>query len=292
MQRKDFLKTGLLGVGIFAASKTVGNLAQNGIDELKPLDILGFNHLPNTESNIMANTVLHKADSRGHANHGWLVSHHTFSFANYYNPERMHFGVLRVLNDDIVAPGRGFGTHPHDNMEIISIPLSGDLEHKDSMGNTTVIKEGDIQVMSAGTGIQHSEFNKNKDKDVRFLQIWLFPNKRSVTPRYDQISLDTTKLKNNLLQVLSPNADDDGVWIHQDAWFHLGHFDKNVKTEYTLKNKEKNGVYAFVLEGDVTINGQALNRRDGLGIWSVDKLNISADSDNAKLLLMEVPMTL
>jgi len=291
MQRKDFLKTGLLGVGIFAASKTVGNLAQNGIDELKPLDILGFNHLPNTESNIMANTVLHKADSRGHANHGWLDSHHTFSFANYYNPERMHFGVLRVLNDDIVASGRGFGTHPHDNMEIISIPLSGDLEHKDSMGNTTVIKEGDIQVMSAGTGIQHSEFNKNKDKDVRFLQIWLFPNKRSVTPRYDQISLDTTKLKNNLLQVLSPNADDDGVWIHQDAWFHLGHFDKDVKTEYTLKNKEKNGVYAFVLEGDVTINGQALNRRDGLGIWSVDKLDISADSD-AKLLLMEVPMTL
>lgn len=291
MQRKDFLKTGLLGIGIFAASKTVGNLAQNGIDELKPLDILGFNHLPNTESNIMANTVLHKADSRGHANHGWLDSHHTFSFANYYNPERMHFGVLRVLNDDIVAAGRGFGTHPHDNMEIISIPLSGDLEHKDSMGNTTVIKEGDIQVMSAGTGIQHSEFNKNKDKDVRFLQIWLFPNKRSVTPRYDQISLDTTKLKNNLLQVLSPNADDDGVWIHQDAWFHLGHFDKDVKTEYTLKNKEKNGVYAFVLEGDVTINGQALNRRDGLGIWSVDKLDISADSD-AKLLLMEVPMTL
>ncbi|MCW5923354.1 MAG: pirin family protein [Saprospiraceae bacterium] len=291
MQRKDFLKTGLFGVGIFAASKAVGNLAQNGIDELKPLDILGFNHLPNTESNIMANTVLHKAGTRGHANHGWLDSHHTFSFANYYNPERMHFGVLRVLNDDIVAPGRGFGTHPHDNMEIISIPLSGDLEHKDSMSNTAVIRQGDIQVMSAGTGIQHSEFNKNKDKDVRFLQIWLFPNKRAVTPRYDQISLDTAKLKNQLLQILSPNADDDGVWIHQDAWFHLGHLDKDTKVDYTLKNKEKNGVYAFVIEGDVTINGQALNRRDGLGIWNVDKLDISADS-NAQLLLMEVPMTL
>lgn len=291
MERKDFLKTGLFGIGIFAASKAVGNLAQNGIDELKPLDILGFNHLPNTESIIMANTVLHKADSRGHANHGWLDSHHTFSFANYYNPERMHFGVLRVLNDDIVAPGRGFGTHPHDNMEIISIPLSGDLEHKDSMGNTTVIKQGDLQVMSAGTGIQHSEYNKNKDKDVRFLQIWLFPNKRSVTPRYDQIALDTTKLKNNLLQVLSPNADDDGVWIHQDAWFHLGHLDKDFKIEYALKNKEKNGVYAFVIDGDVTINGQALNRRDGLGIWDTDKLEINADSD-AQLLLMEVPMAL
>ncbi|MBV6439632.1 MAG: pirin family protein [Haliscomenobacteraceae bacterium CHB4] len=291
MRRKDFLKTGLFGIGIFATSKTVGNLAQNGIDELRPLDVLGFNHLPNTESKIMANTVLHKADSRGHANHGWLDSHHTFSFANYYNPERMHFGVLRVLNDDIVAPGRGFGTHPHDNMEIISIPLSGDLEHKDSMGNTTVIQQGDIQVMSAGTGIQHSEFNKNRDKDVRFLQIWLFPNKRSVTPRYDQITLDTAKLKNNLLQVLSPNADDDGVWIHQDAWFHLGQLDKDFKTEYTLKNKDKNGVYAFVIDGDVTINGQALNRRDGLGIWNVDKLDITADS-NAQLLLMEVPMTL
>ena len=239
----------------------------------------------------MANTVLHKADSRGHANHGWLDSHHTFSFANYYNPERMHFGVLRVLNDDIVASGRGFGTHPHDNMEIISIPLSGDLEHKDSMGNTTVIKQGDIQVMSAGTGIQHSEFNKNKDQDVRFLQIWLFPNKRRVTPRYDQISLDTEKMKNNLLQVLSPNADDEGVWIHQDAWFHIGQLDKGFKTEYTLKNKDKNGVYAFVIDGAVSIDGQALGRRDGLGIWNAAKLDIVADAD-ARLLLMEVPMAL
>lgn len=239
----------------------------------------------------MANTVLHKADTRGHANHGWLDSHHTFSFANYYNPERMHFGVLRVLNDDIVAPGRGFGTHPHDNMEIISIPLSGDLEHKDSMGNTTVIKQGDIQVMSAGTGIQHSEYNKNQDKDVRFLQIWLFPNQGNVTPRYDQLSLDTEKMKNKLLQVLSPHADDEGVWIHQEAWFSLGHLDKDFKTTYTLKNKDKNGVYAFVIDGDVTVNGQSLNKRDGLGIWSVDKLDISADS-NARLLLMEVPMTL
>lgn len=291
MRRKDFLKTGLLGMGIFATTKAVGKLAQNDIDELRPLDILGFNHLPNTESNIMANTVLHKADSRGHANHGWLDSHHTFSFANYYNPERMHFGVLRVLNDDIVAPGRGFGTHPHDNMEIVSIPLSGDLEHKDSMGNTTVIKQGDIQVMSAGTGIQHSEFNKNKDQDVRFLQIWLFPNKRSVTPRYDQISLDTSKMKNKLLQVLSPNSDDDGVWIHQDAWFHIGQLDKGFKTEYTFKNKDKNGVYAFVIDGSVSIDGQTLGRRDGLGIWNAVKLDIVADTD-ARLLLMEVPMAL
>ncbi len=232
MKRKDFIRTGLLGTGIFAASGSVGALAKNNIDELRPLDILGFNHLPNTESTIMANTVLHRADTRGHANHGWLDSHHTFSFANYYNPERMHFGVLRVLNDDWVAPGRGFGRHPHDNMEIISIPLLGDLEHQDSMSNKQVIRQGDIQVMSAGTGIQHSEFNKNPDKEVRFLQIWVFPNKKNVEPRYDQLAYDRTKSHNNLLQILSPNPGDAGVWIHQDARFHLANLDKGFKTEY------------------------------------------------------------
>ncbi len=291
MKRKDFIRTGLLGTGIFAASGSVGALAKNNIDELHPLDILGFNHLPNTESTIMANTVLHRADTRGHANHGWLDSHHTFSFANYYNPERMHFGVLRVLNDDWVAPGRGFGRHPHDNMEIISIPLLGDLEHQDSMSNKQVIRQGDIQVMSAGTGIQHSEFNKNPDKEVRFLQIWVFPNKKNVEPRYDQLAYDRTKAHNNLLQILSPNPGDAGVWIHQDAWFHLGNFDKGFKTEYQLNRPQKNGVYAFVLEGAVSINGQSLGRRDGLGLWDTAKLNIQAD-EKAELLLMEVPMSL
>ena len=168
----------------------------------------------------MTNIVLHKADSRGDANHGWLHSKHTFSFANYYNPERMNFGALRVLNDDTVAAGMGFGKHPHDNMEIISIPLSGDLEHKDSMNNVTVIKSGDIQVMSAGTGIQHSEYNKNIDAEVKFLQIWVFPNKNNVTPRYDQITLNMADRKNKLQQILSPNPNDAGVWIHQNAWFH------------------------------------------------------------------------
>ena len=291
MKRKDFIRTGLLGTGIFAASGSVGALAKNNIDELRPLDILGFNHLPNTESTIMANTVLHRADTRGHANHGWLDSHHTFSFANYYNPERMHFGVLRVLNDDWVAPGRGFGRHPHDNMEIISIPLLGDLEHQDSMSNKQVIRQGDIQVMSAGTGIQHSEFNKNPDKEVRFLQIWVFPNKKNVEPRYDQLAYDRTKAHNNLLQILSPNPGDAGVWIHQDAWFHLGNLDKGFKTEYQLNRQQKNGVYAFVLEGAVSINGQSLGRRDGLGLWDTAKLNIQAD-EKAELLLMEVPMSL
>lgn len=238
----------------------------------------------------MANTVLHKAETRGHANHGWLNSYHTFSFANYYNPERVHFGALRVLNDDTVAAGMGFGTHPHDNMEIISIPLEGDLEHKDSMGNTTVIRNGDIQVMSAGTGVHHSEYNKNRDHLVKFLQIWVYPNQRNVKPRYDQITLNAADRKNTLQQIISPNADDAGVWIHQDAWFHLADFDAGKTAEYQI-HKAGNGVYAFVLKGDVSINGQALSTRDGLGIWDVDSFSIEASSD-AEFLLMEVPMEL
>lgn len=289
MDRKEFLKKGLLGTGMFAATAAMGNVLKNDIDELRELDIIGFNHLPNTTSKIMANSVLHKADTRGHANHGWLNSFHTFSFANYYNPERMHFGVLRVLNDDTVAGGKGFGTHPHDNMEIISIPLEGDLEHKDSMGNTTVIRNGDVQVMSAGTGIQHSEFNKNTDKTVKFLQIWVFPNQRNVKPRYDQMTLQLADRQNKLQQILSPNADDAGVWIHQNAWFHLGQFDKGKTAEYSIK-KTGNGVYAFLLSGKMTIGGQTLDARDGLGLWDVEKFDLKAD-DKAEILLMEVPMT-
>ena len=237
----------------------------------------------------MANTILHKAATRGDANHGWLHSRHTFSFANYYNPERMHFGELRVLNDDFVEAGMGFGTHPHDNMEIISIPLEGDLEHKDSMGNVAVIRNGDVQVMSAGTGITHSEYNKNKDKPVKFLQIWVFPNRKNVKPRYDQITLNLTDRHNKLQQILSPNTNDAGVWIHQDAWFHLGKFDEGFSVEYTIK-KNGNGVYIFVLKGDVTIDETALNERDGLGIWNTDKISIKANSPDAEILLMEVPM--
>jgi len=237
----------------------------------------------------MAKTVLHKADSRGDANYGWLHSRHTFSFANYYNPQRMNFGVLRVLNDDFVAGGMGFGSHPHDNMEIVSIPLEGALEHKDSMGNVAVIGHGDVQVMSAGTGITHSEYNKNKDKPVKFLQIWLFPNKRNVEPRYDQIALDLNERHNKFQQILSPNPHDAGVWIHQDAWFHLGKFEKGFKSEYKIK-KSGNGVYAFVLNGDATINGIALSNRDGLGIWETDLLTLEANSPDAEVLLMEVPM--
>jgi hypothetical protein len=299
MDRKNFLLKGLMGTGMFAASAALGNVIKNDVDELHELKVLpmgddlggalGFNHIPNTNSKIMANTILHKAATRGRANHGWLDSHHTFSFANYYNPERMHFGVLRVLNDDRVEAGMGFGTHPHDNMEIISIPLEGDLEHKDSMGNTAVIRNGDIQVMSAGSGITHSEYNRNKDSEVKFLQIWVFPNKKNVTPRYDQITLNTKDRHNKLQQIVSPSADDEGVWINQDAWFHMGNFDKGFSTQYKIK-KAGNGVYAFVLKGDVTIEGNDLNTRDGLGIWNADAISIKANSQDAEVLLMDIPM--
>jgi redox-sensitive bicupin YhaK (pirin superfamily) len=237
----------------------------------------------------MSKTILHKAESRGDANHGWLHSRHTFSFANYHNPERMHFGVLRVLNDDYVAEGMGFGTHPHSNMEIISIPLEGDLEHKDSMGNVTVIKNGDVQVMSAGTGITHSEYNKNKDKPVKFLQIWVVPNKHNVSPRYGQITLNPDERHNKLQQIVSPDSKDEGTWIHQDAWFNLGRFDKDFATEYNI-HKKGNGVYVFVLKGDVTVDGNALHERDGLGIWDTDKISVKANSPDAEVLLMDVPM--
>ena len=290
MERKEFLKKGLFGTGMFMASSAVSNLIKNEVDELKDLEILAFNHIPTTKSKIMENTILHKADTRGDANHGWLQSKHSFSFANYYNPERMHFGVLRVLNDDVVSAGMGFGTHPHDNMEIISIPLQGDLEHKDSMGTVAVIKNGDIQVMSAGTGIQHSEYNKNTDRPVKFLQIWVFPNKKNVTPRYDQITIKEEDRHNKLQQIVSPDPQDDGVWIHQNAWFHLGKFDAGFTGDYAVKSKD-NGVYFFNLSGDVEVNGQILNARDGFGVWDTEKITITAKSA-AEFLIMEVPMTL
>lgn len=237
----------------------------------------------------MKSYELHPADSRGAANHGWLQSYHTFSFANYHNPSRIHFGALRVLNDDKVSGGMGFGQHPHDNMEIISIPLEGDLEHQDSMGNNAVIRHGDIQVMSAGTGIYHSEYNHSKDSTVKFLQIWVFPNKKNVTPRYDQITLNVADRHNQLQQILSPNSDDSGVWVHQDAWFHLGKFDQDVETNYSIK-KAGNGVYAFVLSGSFELDGQALSTRDGLGIRGAEAFELKALTPNAEILLMEVPM--
>nr|WP_157868456.1 pirin family protein [Flavobacterium indicum] len=236
----------------------------------------------------MMKTVLHTSESRGHANHGWLNAYHSFSFANWYNPERIQFGQLRVLNDDTIAAGMGFGTHPHDNMEIITIPLEGDLAHKDSMGNASTIKNGDVQVMSAGTGIMHSEFNPNHDQQTKLFQIWVFPNKRNVTPRYQQISLNLEDRTNTFQQILSPNPDDDGVWIHQDAWFHLGKFTKDSTEKYTIK-KEGNGVYVMVVSGKAIINGQELKQRDALGVWDTNSFDIEM-SANTEILLLEVPM--
>ncbi len=234
-------------------------------------------------------TIYHAADSRGDANHGWLKSKHTFSFANYHNPERMGFGALRVINDDFVIGGQGFGKHSHRDMEIISIPLSGKLGHGDNIGNNGIIETGEIQVMSAGTGITHSEMNGDDNEAVKFLQIWVIPNKMNVEPRYQQVRMDDILKPNEFNQVLSPNSDDAGVWIHQDAWFSMGDFDKGVTQTYELKNPN-NGVYIFVISGKVVVNGNTLDTRDGLGVW--DTKNFTMDViDDAKVLLMEVPMS-
>ena len=233
-------------------------------------------------------SVFHPSDSRGYANHGWLEARHSFSFASWYQPDRLHFGALRVLNDDIIQGGMGFGTHPHDNMEIVTIPLKGDLEHKDSMGNSAVIREGDIQVMSAGTGVQHSEYNNSPDKEINLFQLWLFPNKQNVKPRYDQLPIRSLHQKNKFFQILSPSANDQGVWIHQDAWMHILDADQDQSFDYVLQSPE-NGVYLIVIEGEVEVDNQTLSRRDAIGIWETDKLTIKTKTD-AELLLVQVPM--
>lgn len=233
-------------------------------------------------------TIIHKAGTRGHAEHGWLNSYHTFSFANYYEPTRHNFGLLRVLNDDTVAPGMGFGAHPHDNMEIVSIPLSGALEHKDSMGNSTVIRSGEVQIMSAGTGVRHSEFNHSKEEEVKFLQIWVFPKERNIAPRYDQKKFSEEDKKNKFLTVISPGESNDAIRINQDAYFSLGSLDKDTALDYEVK-KQGNGVYIFVLEGSIEAAGEQLGRRDGLGVTETDKISVKATSA-AEVLIMEVPM--
>lgn len=268
MNRKQFIKSVLFSSAGFMLMKEKSFANIDGGNKMK--------------------TVIHRAESRGGGDYGWLKTNYSFSFARYYNPDKMGFGVLRVINDDTIGSGKGFDTHPHDNMEIITIPLEGDLAHKDSMGNSSVIKEGDIQVMSAGSGIFHSEFNPNDDKEVKLFQIWVFPDKQNVEPRYDQISISELAKKDELYQILSPNPKDPGVWIHQSAWFHMGDFSKGYSEDYTIR-KAGNGIYAFVIEGEIEIEGIKLNRRDALGIWDVDKFNVKALSES-RILLMEVPM--
>jgi redox-sensitive bicupin YhaK (pirin superfamily) len=236
----------------------------------------------------MAQSIYHPANSRGFIDLGWLKSYPTFSFGNYYNPDRINFGALRVLNDDILNGGEGFGDHPHDNMEIISIPLQGGLKHHDSMDNVAVIGDGDIQVMSAGTGIFHEEHNDDAEEAARFLQIWVYPDRLNVTPRYDQLTLNKAERLNKFQQILSPNENDEGVWIYQKAWFHLGNFDKGLTATYPLK-ATGNGVYVFVISGSVQIEAQILTTRDGLGVWETGALDLTI-LDNTELLLMEVPM--
>lgn len=233
--------------------------------------------------------IIHKAESRGHANHGWLDSHHSFSFASYHNPERMHFGMLRVLNDDWVAGGKGFGMHPHDNMEIVSIPLSGALEHKDTTGNTKVIRTNDVQIMSAGSGLMHSEYNHSASEQVNFLQIWVFPKERNIEPRYEQKTFDPADRINKIKTVVSPKQDDDAIWINQDAYFSLATFKKGFNTNYEV-HEQGNGVYAFVIEGEVVIGDSTLHKRDAIGLSEIDNFKINATQD-AELLFIEVPMT-
>lgn len=237
---------------------------------------------------INMHTVLHKAESRGHANYGWLETFYSFSFANYYNPERINFGALRVLNDDTIHAGKGFGTHPHNNMEIITIPLDGALEHTDSMNNNGVVNAGDVQVMSAGAGVHHSEYNHSTSNLLKLLQIWIFPDKKDVAPRYDQVSIRDLHIKNEFYQVLSPSVTDQGVWIHQQAWFYLADFEAGISRKYSLNNS-RNGIYIFVIEGEISVFDQALHSRDGYGIWDVQEVSVET-STNARLLVMEVPM--
>ena len=232
-------------------------------------------------------TILHTADSRGHANFGWLNSYHSFSFGNYHNPERVHFGALRVLNDDTVKQGMGFSKHPHDNMEIVSIPLSGDLHHKDSTGRDEIIRQDDVQIMSAGSGIAHSETNANADKEVKFLQLWILPKEKNIEPRYQQKTFHPAERLNQVLTVVAPD-DEKAVLINQDAWLSLANLSKSKSTTYAIR-KKGNGVYAFILNGNVTINAQTLEPRDGFGIWETDTITIQADTD-AEILLIDVPM--
>lgn len=236
-------------------------------------------------------TTLYRASSRGHANHGWLDSYHTFSFANYYDPNRINFGALRVVNDDIIKGGEGFGTHPHDNMEIITIPLYGDLEHKDSMGHTEIIRPGEVQVMSAGKGITHSEYNPNDDKPVNLFQIWVFPDKQNVEPRYDQRAFDFIHNKNQLIQIVTPENDKESqsLWIHQNAWFSIGTFDKGTQVDYALKRKG-NGIFAMLIEGEFTLEGQKLYHRDAIGVSDIESVKLIADTENARILLIDIPM--
>lgn len=232
--------------------------------------------------------TVHRSESRGFADHGWLQSRHTFSFASYYNPDMIRFGLLRVLNDDIVAGGKGFGTHPHDNMEIISIPIYGAIEHKDSMGNTSVIRAGEVQIMSAGTGITHSEYNHSPTEPVNFLQLWIFPKKKNAEPRYEQKILDLDKMYGSFLTIVSPDGSENSVHINQDAWLSMAEADAMQQLTYTQRFAG-NGLYLFVIEGSVEAAEEVLHERDAVAVSDAESLTVKALS-RTKLLMIELPM--
>ena len=232
--------------------------------------------------------VIHKANDRGIQDHGWLKAAHSFSFAQYHDPSKMHFGLLRVLNDDIVAPGMGFGTHGHDNMEIVTIPLKGSLSHKDSLGSIGNISAGEVQMMSAGSGIEHSEFNGSSTEEVNLLQIWVFPKERNIQPRYDQQKYDLKTNNNSFVTLASSDKDAGMMWINQDASFNLGTFDKGTTTNYTLKYPG-NGAYIFLIDGEIGVDGSILDSRDAVGVYDTDRIDISIREDS-KILVIEIPM--
>lgn len=237
----------------------------------------------------MENFILFPADDRGHANHGWLDSYHSFSFANYYNPNRMGFGLLRVLNDDIIEPTMGFGTHSHSNMEIISIPIYGNLEHRDSVGNSQILGAGEIQVMSAGSGIYHSEFNPDAALKANFLQLWIFPKEQNINPRYAITKFEMEGRKNKLQLIAAPKSTGIDTWINQDAYLYLSDLDEGAEISYSLHHPSGHGVFLFVIEGEVEVQGQKLGRRDAIGLSSISKVEVAAKVDS-KLLIIDVPM--
>lgn len=256
-------------------------LKRSNYDEMiQPVDL--------SDNSKMMDKIIHKAEERGYADHGWLKANHSFSFAQWYNPEKINFGALRVLNDDLVAPGRGFGTHPHDNMEIITIPLSGVVHHEDSMGNVGDIHAGEVQVMSAGTGVMHSEFNGSESEALSLFQIWIFPDDRGYSPRYDQQKIDTSKMKNQFLTLVGPKGKTEGIWINQNAYISMADVSADSEIKY-LFNSSENGIYTMIVEGEIEVDGTLLNRRDAIGIANVDAVNFKAKSDS-KLLVIEIPL--
>jgi len=234
-------------------------------------------------------TIFYPENERGKNNIGWLKANFSFSFASYYDPNKVNFGVLRVLNDDIIAGGTGFGTHPHDNMEIITIPLEGGLEHKDSMGNTGVIRAGEVQVMSAGTGVYHSEYNASRTEEAKTLQIWLFPKERDMQPRYDQKDFKELFKTNQLTTLISPVKSPDTLWLNQDATFSMGDFEAGTSLNYDIKTPG-NGAYVFVIEGAVKINSTVLNKRDALGVYDTSSFTIEPE-DFSRFLIIDIPMS-